>query len=65
MPRSSIISGIKSSITSLITRKRHGTSSGQAAELAKELQKMQAFLPAPEVRMFDPNNVSIKFDFQN
>ena len=78
MPRFSIVRGIKNSVTSLFPTTRHSSTSRQANEfspngsspnhavkLADELQKMQAFLPAPEVRMFNPNNVSKQFDFQN
>jgi Leucine-rich repeat (LRR) protein len=78
MPRNSILREIKSSVTSLFLTDSHSSARRQAntfsanasclnqrARLAEELQKMQNFLPAPEVRLFDPNNVSQKFDFQN
>ncbi|MCB1082845.1 MAG: leucine-rich repeat domain-containing protein [Simkania sp.] len=78
MLRSSILREIKSTVTSLFPIGNHSSARRQAnafstntsclnqrARLAEELQKMQAFLPAPEVRLFDPNNVSQKFDFQN
>lgn len=46
------------------SKKSNTSRCNQGARLAKELKKLESFLPAPEIVGFKKNNVSLNFDIQ-